>query len=147
MGQEFHQSGFYEHHYIYNEYNFKTGWLKKASKKNTQYDDGNFSVTDSTAFTFDDTYYYLTEKEETNSDGQVRKTEYSYAHQQYAPMGTLHMLSQPYKVTYKDGSDNILRIDWTLWDSFTTGGGSFWRPCGRWVGGPGLGTTDPSSCN
>lgn|GEM_PF-2627299 len=84
-----------------------------------------------------------TEKIETNSDGQERKTQYIYAHEQYSGMASAHMLSQPYEVTKKDGTGNILRVDWVLWDQFN----GFWQPCEKWVGGPDLGTTDPSGCN
>jgi hypothetical protein len=92
-----------------------------------------------------------TQKIETNSDGQVRKTDYMYANEKYTGMqeAHAHMLTQPYKVTVRDGSDNILKINWTLWKDVLTSDGShyFWHPCEQWVGSPQLGTSDPADCN
>lgn len=82
-----------------------------------------------------------------NSDGQKRARSFEYAHEQYSGMESAHMYSQPYKVTLEDGVGNPLRIDWTLWKQDS--GTGHWQPCSKWVGGPGLGTSDPidPSCN
>lgn len=85
----------------------------------------------------------------TNSDGQVRETEYTYAAEQYPGMLQDNMETQPYQIVLKDGGGDTLRVDWILWKEFSTSAGTIWKPCGQWVGGPHLGTATPEhpNCN
>jgi hypothetical protein len=76
----------------------------------------------------------------TNSNGDIRITEYEYAFEQEVGMKLLNMLTQPYSVTVKDGSD-VLSKQWTLWDQFNGN----WHPCEVWVWN-GDSVTPPDNC-
>jgi hypothetical protein len=135
----------------YASYEYQSHFYHVSQKKQT-----NFSPITSNSletrvqYSFDQvpSYYNLTSKITTNSDEQVRKTDYTYAHEHYLGMDNAHMLTQPYKVTTKDGANNVLKIHWTLWKLFNVPGTStdYWHPCEQWVGGPDLGTSPPPGC-
>jgi len=107
------------------------------------YSTGNAFVGNTTSYEYNnlsDSLVQVTGKTEINSDGQVRKTFYQYAWQvtndgsegtglDYAPMKTLHMISEPYSVTIEDSAGNVLSKHWTLWSDST----GWWRPRGEWI--------------
>lgn len=133
--------------YPYNDYMVNNGVFLPVRKTNYIYNPANTGfMTDTVKYDYGNLPQLVQETKTTkiNSNGQVRKTEYSYAHEQYPGMNTAHMLSQPYKVSQKDGAGSILRIDWTLWKQTAAGN---WVPCARYVGGHGLGTTDPDNAS
>lgn len=132
-----------------------SAWYHPDSTVTSVYDpsDNTKVLTNREKREYDDASTQLSRLISTNSDGDVRQTEYRYASQQYPGMSSRHMLSQPYEVVTKDASGNTLRIDWTLWKEFALGSKNIWKPCSRWAGGPGLSTTgefnppDDPDCN
>lgn len=122
-------------------YEHISSWNYLKEQKNITYgpstNDSLFTVT---KFTYDDAnHLQLTKKEEINSlTSEERTTEYEYAHKitndgtgkNYSVMAGLNMLSQPYSVTVKDGS-NVLSKKWIRWDNIF--GGNRWYPEEYWV--------------
>ena len=115
--------------YVYNSY-----WMKQVETVTKTYDQQaqNFIETTKTFFYNDNAdAKQLSSIIETNSDGQERQTEYKYAHEIYNSPGEMkerNMLTQPYSVTVKAGSDTTK--SWTLWKDWGSGQ---WLPCGVWV--------------
>ncbi len=74
---------------------------------------------------------------ETNSDNEIRKTNFEYAHEvtdngngiNYTPMASINMLSQPYSVTISNEKGDVVDKSWTLWNN----DGEKWRPGSKWV--------------
>jgi len=92
----------------------------------------------------------VTAKTDSLSSGQVRRTTYTYAHSNYSGMKVAHMISQPYKVMLENSSNEILRIDWTLWKDYLISGNYTWHPCAKYIGGPDFGNGKPTGsggCN
>lgn len=88
----------------------------------------------------------LSEVISTNSNNQRRRVGYTYASEKYPGMASAHMLTQPYEVSKWDlnvPGDSLLRVDWTLWKKDSINGRTVWKPCSKWIGGPGLGITEP----
>ncbi|MEX2352121.1 MAG: hypothetical protein WD529_06770 [Balneolaceae bacterium] len=141
------ESGSQKYAQIFTPAYLKTGWLFREKETVTNHDGGSSLARETEHFYENTDNFLLTKKIESNSDGQQRKTEYTYAHEEYSAMEGHHMLGQPYKVTIRDETDAILRIDWTLWDEYTTSGGDFWQPCARYAGGSEFGTGEPAGCN
>ncbi|MGF1671465.1 MAG: hypothetical protein ACFCU6_13530 [Balneolaceae bacterium] len=81
---------------------------------------------------------------ETNSNGQKRVTEYVYAHEVYEAMTDKNMLAQPYSVSIKDESGNVLQKHWTIWNNSD----GFWRPRCQvaWDGLTNPDTYNPTTC-
>jgi hypothetical protein len=99
-------------------------WDYVSSSETTWYDKKNISNSEST---FEDYYYsdsyhkQLTKKIETNSNGDKRITEITYAHTvnsgslNYTAMKNKNMLSQIYSISLKDESNKLIAEKHFLW--------------------------------
>lgn len=128
---------------VYNAYEIISTWTYLNGRETTLNDQDNNLVFSVDFIYSSPSHLQLTRKIESNSDGQQRITEYTYAHEitddngsqtgglNYTPMEGLNMLSQPYSVTVKDSSGAVLSKEWTRWELDSSTG--WWRPTGKWI--------------
>ena len=73
----------------------------------------------------------LSNKTNTNTNGDVKTTSYKYAYEVYPEMDSLNMLSQPYSVSVKDDNNNVFSKNWTSWSN-SISGNSNWNMEAQW---------------
>ncbi len=131
-----------------------SAWTHPVEETVTQYDqNGANPVTTTRTYHYNDpSHLQLTKLEEQNNDGQVRTTEFEYAHEQtsspnYSDMVSENMLAQRYSTTVKEGT-TLKAKQWTCWKKFNPG--SRWRRRTEWIwqgGGDPVGKTPCSLSN
>ncbi|GAB5410184.1 MAG: hypothetical protein BalsKO_25490 [Balneolaceae bacterium] len=118
-----------------NSYNYQPYYLDNpiivpSESIQTIYEGANTMITRSD--TEYDTSTTLPVKEtSTNSNGDIRITDFVYAYEEFSAMETANMLTQPYSVTVKDNSGNVLSKNWTVWSNQISGN-SNWNMQSQW---------------
>lgn len=110
-------------------YTTGTNNVKKITEKDFKYPDGMVSREKEHTYYTHSGITLPREIIEFNSNGEKRITDYKYAHEIYTDMEEKNMLSQPYSITIKDQSNQVLKKQWTLHQEYQ----GDWLPCGTWV--------------
>ena len=140
-------------------YEIVSDWYALDEVITTTYNDlGNDPVTYTTKYTYNigsgSTVGHLqpTLVTETNSDGDIRNSEFKYAHEEYTStsptMESLNMLAPVYWTKITNGSGTLLQKNWTKWAYKNTGASTnYWLPSEEWIYEGGSDSDDPSTSN
>ena len=121
-------------------YNLVLPFLANTEVTETTYGGGN-NIQVSTTYMYERSPYLKTKTIETNSSGQQRIREYTYAHEvtddgagtNYTTMSDENMFTQLYSVTTRDSSQTVLSKRWTLWKKNNNNNSWWWQPLSEWV--------------